>query len=245
MDYKEYCFSLKEEVQMIVMAFGITGIVAFLFYRSAWAGILFPIILYMIRKEEKERKKEKRQQELREQFMSGMRTLNASLQAGMSMENAWIEVQKETQLLYGEKSNFFLEVAEMNHSAALNIPIEKLFLDFANRTGIEDMIQFAETFEYGKRSGGNWRKIIESIVHRMSEKYEAKQQIEVMIAEKQMEQQVMNFIPLGILAFLQFSAWDYMNVMYHNPLGVICMTVGLIGYALSMFLARKILQIKV
>ena len=161
------------------------------------------------------------------------------------MEKAWIEAEKEIKMLYGNNALLYLELVEMNHSVSLNMPIEKLFLQFAGRTDLEDVIWFTEILSYGKRSGGNWRKIITSCVFRMCEKQEAKKQIEIMVAEKKLEQQIMNIIPLGILAFLQLSSWDYMSVMYHNPLGVLCMTFVLIGYALAIFLSEKILKIRV
>lgn len=245
MDYKNYQLSVKEEVYGVLASIVVTIAIAILFYRSGWACLIFPFVHGIIRKEAKEKGQEIRMQQMQEQFLNGIKTLNTSLQAGMSMETAWREVEKETKLLYGEDSLFYQEIAGMNNSVSLNIPIEKLFMEFANRTGMEDLMQFAETFDYGKRSGGNWIKIIESTVYRMSEKYEAKQQIEIMVAEKRMEQQVMNVIPLGVLAFLQFSSWEYMSVMYHNWLGVICMTVVLFGYGASIYLSRKILQIKV
>ena len=155
------------------------------------------------------------------------------------------KAEKEIKMLYGNNALLYLELVEMNHSVSLNMPIEKLFLQFAGRTDLEDVIWFTEILSYGKRSGGNWRKIITSCVFRMCEKQEAKKQIEIMVAEKKLEQQIMNIIPLGILAFLQLSSWDYMSVMYHNPLGVLCMTFVLIGYALAIFLSEKILKIRV
>lgn len=245
MDYKDYRLSAKEEMYVVAGSVVVTLTIAILFYRSGWGFVLFPVVYGIVRKEQKIKGKERRMQQMQEHFLNGIKTLNTSLQAGMSMETAWREVEKETKLLYGEQSIFYQEIAAMNHSVSLNIPIERLFMEFANRTGMEDLMQFAETFDYGKRSGGNWIKIIESTVYRMSEKYETKQQIEVMVAEKKMEQQVMNVIPLGVLAFLQFSSWDYMSVMYHNWLGIACMTFVLAGYGASIILSKKILQIRV
>ena len=161
------------------------------------------------------------------------------------MENAWQEVEKEVKILYGETAVFYQYVKEVNYLVSLNRPVERCVFEFAQKTKIQEIIQFAEVFEYGKRSGGNWKKIIGNVVQRLQEKLEAKQQIELMVAEKKLEQQVMNVIPLGMLAFLQVSSWEYMSVMYHNPFGICCMTLLLIIYALTIGLAEKILQIKV
>lgn len=245
MNYREYQLTPKEKRQVWVFTILITSVVAFLFYCSIWGGLLAPFFYRMVRKAISRYGKEKREREILDAFLNGIRTLNTALQAGLSMERAWKEVEKESAYQYGKSSLFYQEVREINRSVELNISIERLFMEFANRTGIEDMMQFAEVLDYGKRSGGNWRKIIDATVYRMNEKYEVKQQIEVLVAEKKLEQQVMNVLPLGILAFLQFSSWEYMQVMYHNLFGVIVMTVVLVVYLIAIFLSEKILDIKV
>lgn len=235
--------------QMLLSVFlrsvGITMAAAFLFYRSVWGMLLYPLIFLLEYKRSKKRNIEKQKAELEEQIMHGMRVLNSALCAGLSMENAWREVEREIRILHGETALFYQELKDMNHSVSLNMPIEKLFLDFAYRSGLEDVISFAEVFDYGKRCGANWKHMIDAVVNRMGNKYDAKKEIEVIIAEKKLEQQIMNLMPLGMLLFLQISAWDYMSVLYHNWVGAFFMTVCLIGYLTALFLSEKILQIKV
>ncbi len=245
MDYREYHLKKKEIGSLILSSLCLGVAIAFLFYRSIWGVCCLPMVVWLFYKREKERGKQRQSQQLLEEFMNGIRVLNTSLQAGFSMENAWKEVQKELRMMYGEDSLFFKEVKEINQSVALNVPIEKLMLQFAYRSGLEDIILFAELFAYGKRSGGNWRRIIEEVVQHIQDKYDAKKEIEVMIASKKLEQQVMNVIPLGILLFLQISSWDYMSVLYHNPTGIVCMSICLAGYGAAFLLSERMLQIQV
>ena len=225
-------------------AIGITGVIMFLFYRSVWAIVVFPVVLYFQKREERREKEEMRQRKLQEEFLQGINVLNSALQAGLSMENAWREVEAEAKLMYGTSSEWYLSVKEMNQKVAHNAAVEKLFLELAYKTKLEDMIQFAELLEFGKRSGSNWRKIIENTVNQMKEREAARQEIEVMVAEKKMEQQIMNILPLGLLAFLQISAKDYMSVLYHNWLGVIIMTIFLAVYIIAIWISRKILKVE-
>lgn len=234
-----------EQGQVLICSFGVTVLAAILFYRSIWGMILMPLIYCFIYKRKQEKIRQQWKADMEEQFISGMRTLNTSLQAGLSMENAWKEVEQETKSVYGEKAPFFKAVQEINHSVAVNMSIERLFLEFAYKTEIEDIVSFAEIFSYGKRSGGNWKRIICSTIQRMSEKYDAKKEIAVMVAGKQMEQKVMNIIPLGILAFLQIGSWDYIQSLYHNVVGVVCMSICLGGYLFAILLSEKILRIQV
>ncbi len=235
---------MNRYIMVFIKSAGITGVVMLLFYRSLWAIVLFPLVWIFEMYENKRENAEKRKEDLQEQFLHGIGVLNSSLQAGLSMENAWKEVEREAKLLYGSTSEFYREISEMNHKVAHNSPIEKLFLEIAYKIQLEDIIQFAELLEFGKRSGSNWKKIIDVTVNQMTERQEAKKQIEVMVAEKKMEQKVMNIMPLGLLAFLQLSAWDYMGVLYHNLFGVISMTLFLVGYVGAIALSKRILKVQ-
>ena len=245
MDYREYALEKREIRKVLMMSLVLTILISFLFYRSVWGFICFPLVCLMFFRREKILGKERRNRQLLEEFVNGIKVLNISLQAGISMENGWREVEKELRVMYGEDSLFLKEVKGINHSVALNVPIEKLILQFAYRSGLEDVIVFAELFEYGKRSGGNWRRIIQEIVQHIQDKYDAEKEIEVMVASKKLEQQVLNIIPLGILLFLQISSWDYMCVLYHNPVGILCMSICLVSYGFAFVLSEKILGIQV
>ena len=245
MNYRIYNLTPKNRLEVAFAAIPITIIIAFLFYRSFIAVVLIIPIYLILEKRKIQMEKKKQNEKLLEQFLMAIQVVNTALEAGFSMEKAWVEAEKEIKLLYGSQALFYLELREINHSVRLNEPIEKLFLQLAGRTDLEDVIWFAEILSYGKRSGGNWRKLIAYCVYRMSEKQEAKKQIEIMVAEKKLEQQIMNIIPLGIMAFLQVASWDYMSVMYHNLIGVICMTVVLLGYVLAVYFSEKILNIQV
>ena len=223
----------------------ITIVIMWLFYRSVWGAVFFPLVWRIVNEKITKLRKERRNAKFLESFLNGIRVLNASIQAGFSMERAFTEVEKELKVLYGEKDLFYQEIVLLNHSMAMNISIEKLFAEFANRTGMEDVIQFAEILAYGKRSGGNWKQIIDATVYRMNEKQEVRKQIEVMVAEKKLEQKVMNLMPLGILCFLQITSWEYMQVMYHNIGGVCMMTIALGLYVFALYLSERILEIKV
>lgn len=244
MTEKKYHLSSKEKGLVLLKSLGITMVIMLLFYRSFWAVIFFPLVCFVMLRQAQKTSQETARKKLQEEFLHGIGVLNSSLQAGFSMENAWKEVEKEIKLLYGDTAEFYLKLKEMNQRVAHNMPIEKLFLEFAYTSRMADIIQFAELLEFGKRSGSNWKKIIDVTVSQITEQREAKQEIEVMVAEKRMEQQIMNVMPLGLLAFLQFSAWDYMAVLYHNWFGVICMTIFLLGYVAAYGLSQKILKVE-
>lgn len=245
MNYKTYNFSRYEIIGIFLQAILISVLIAYLFYRSVWGMFLFIVLFVLIWKKKRISCIEKRQRLLHGQFMDALKLVSTSLVSGMSMENAWKEAANEMRTMHGDKSILYRELSEMNRFVKANVPMEKVLMEFAYRTGVEDIINFAEVFTYGKRSGADWRKLIADTTLRMEEKYETEKQIAIMLAEKRLEQRVMSVIPLGMILFLQISSDGYMDVLYGSLFGVICMTICLIIYGVALFMAERIMKLKV
>lgn len=245
MDYKTYQFSWLQIAGMLLQAVLITLLIAYLFYRSPCGMVLTPLLFVILRKRKKANCIAERKQLLHGQFLDALKIVSTCLMSGMSMENAWKDASKEIYSMHGKESVMYRELEEMNHLVATNVPMEKVLIQFAYRSGVEDIISFAEVFEYGKRSGANWRKLIFDTTLRMEEKYETEKQIRVLLTEKRMEQKIMSVIPLGMILFLQVTSKDYMDVLYGNPFGIISMTICLIGYGVALFMAEKIMKVQV
>lgn len=77
------------------------------------------------------------------------------MRAGYSIENAWREAKKDVIQQYGMESDMAVEMRQMIHQMDCNVPLEQLLEDFAERSRIEDVEQFAGIFSYAKRSGGD------------------------------------------------------------------------------------------
>lgn len=187
---------------------------------------------------------ERRQKELAKEFLDVLRTVSASLLAGLSMENAWREAQKEIGILYGEHSIMGRELAEINHSVRVSIPLERLLEDLAERSGNADIASFAEVFAFAKRSGGDFIAIMEGTANHIRVRYETEREIQVLVASKRMEQKIMNGMPILILAYLKVTSVGFLDVLYRNPAGVLFMSGCLLAYAAALLTAEKILRIQ-
>jgi tight adherence protein B len=235
----------KEISVVVLKAVGITGGVALLFYESVWACVLFPVVLVVLWKRGIREGKEKRLRSLSGQFLDAMRAVSAALLGGYSIENALKEAQKEVGVLHGTGAAMYQELVEINQSVSLCVPIEKLFAEFGERSGVEDISSFAEVFAFAKRSGGDLVKMIEKTTEHMRLKQETEQEIAVAVASRRMEQKVMNVVPLFILAYLKGCSDGYLDAMYGNMFGVLVMTGCLLVYAGSILLSEHFLAIRV
>lgn len=245
MDYKRYRLSKKEAAIVILESIAISVLISKLFFDSFWGMTASPAILLIMWKKTIEQKLEERNKKVAMEFQTMLKNVSGSLLAGFSLENAFVEAEKELKQMYGEKSYMFLELQNINKKVGMNIPLEEPLEDLAERTGMEDIYNFIDILSFAKRAGGNFVEIIDNTINKMWAKYETAREIDVAISAKKLEQKVMSVIPVVLLAYMKLTSAEYMSVLYGNVAGVLFMTVCLLAYGGAIYLAGKILQIKV
>lgn len=245
MDYSRYACSIGERVQCLLISLGLSGVLAWLFYRSWWGMLLFPIVSIVYTKNYRNMQIKKQKERLVYEFKDMMQALSAAILAGYSMENAWRDAERELVQLHGEQSIMSREIHRINAAVRMNEPIEEVFAEFAKRSGCEEIESFAEIFVFAKRSGGDFAKIIRTTVKNLTGKIEVEQEIATVLAGKRLEGRVMNAMPVLILAYMTLTSGDFLDVLYGNVLGICIMTAVLVGYALALKLSAHILDIKI
>jgi tight adherence protein B len=77
------------------------------------------------------------------------------------------------------------------------------------------------------------------------DKVQIMEDIKTLNASKQYEQKVMNLIPFVIIIYMNLSSPDFFRTLYTQTLGRVTMTVCLLLYCLSIYLANRIMDIEV
>jgi len=223
----------------------ICAVVSYLFYESIIAFILMcPGIIYFIRKKKQSRANELRKR-LNVQFKDGIQAISASLQAGYSIENSFIGALQDIQKLYDDGQPVIQEFRHIILQMQLNVTIEELLMDLAERSQVEDIRSFAQVFIAAKRSGGDFPRIIKNTVHNISGKLETREEIITAMSGKKMEQRIMSLVPFGVILYVKWTNPEFIRILYGNVVGWIIMTCCLIGYLLAYSLAEKIIDIEV
>lgn len=245
MDYSKYICSWKEKLQCLLVVTALSGVLAWLFYRSCWGMILFPAVYHFYKKAYIEEKIKRQKKRLLLEFRDVLQALLAAMLAGYSIENAWLDVERVIQKVHGENSLILAEVKKMNAAVKMNQPVERVLEEFAKRSACEEIESFAEIFSFAKRSGGDFAKIIRVTIQKIIGRMEVEQEIETVLAGKKLEGNVMNLMPVFILAYMSVSAGDFLNVLYGNIIGVMVMSGLLIGYVIAIRISNRILDIKI
>lgn len=238
MNRRERLESIRSGISLIVLLV--------LFYRNIlWVVCVgFPLGCLQYRRLKKKWEEERKWQ-LNLEFKEGLQGIAAALNAGYSIENAIEESRRDLIVLYGRESPLCWEFQVMLEQLHMNRPVESVMDEFAARTGVEDIKCFAEVFRTARRSGGNLVSITRSSAERIGEKIEVSREIRTLIAGKQMEGQIMNIVPLGMIFYFWICSPGFLDCFYGGIWGRIMMSIFLLIYIVAYLLSEKICRIHV
>ena len=186
-----------------------------------------------------------RRKTLQYHFRDFLSSLHTSLAAGYSMENAVRSAASDVQKLYGDKDLLTAELKDILRQMSYQRPLEQLFRELGERSGVEDIRSFGEVLMIAKRTGGNMDQVLEATWRNLCEKIDTAKEIDALVASKRYEQQLMSLMPAGIIMYIKLACPGFLNKMYGNAFGVVAMTVCLAIYAAAFCLGRKIVDIEV
>ncbi len=244
-DYAEYRFTLAQKLLYLLEGSLFVAMIGYFFYQSWIAcACLSPVLLFFFREKKKELAG-KRRQELSVQFKDLILSLSANQRAGYSIENAFREAYRDMEMLYGLKSPICQEVRHIILGLENNVVLEKLLYSLGVRSSQQDIMQFADVFLIAKRSGGNMTDILEKTAAVIEQKIETDKEIQLMISAKKMEQKIMNMVPFLIIFYIGTTSKGFFDVLYHNLIGIVIMTICLGFYGAAYLLSKRIVEIEV
>lgn len=243
--YYQQDIKKSEYVRAAVKTIALMALISYAFYESAIAFLAaLPMGVWHMRRWQKECIGQKRQ-EFQRQFLEAIQSISASLSVGYSLENAMREAKKEMSVLFDGKSAIHREFDYMLRQIHLQIPVEQIMTEWAERVEQEDVKNFAEVLTTAKKSGGNMIEIIRNSISQIRDKLEVKQEIETLLAARKYEFKVMSLIPFGIILYMKLSFGNFMGILYGNILGMAVMSVCLAIYISAYCLGERIVNIEV
>lgn len=235
----------REEALAIAVSIVGALVIAFIFFGHLWGiipGGLAGIYIYKVMVENLRRKK---RSELLGQFKAMLIAMQSALEAGNSMERSLKEAAEEMRQLYGDKSRIFRELVIIDKKLRLNISLEEALKEFADRVDIKEIYDFVEVISAVKKTGGNAIKIIKDTVNRIVEVIELGAELEVIVASKKLEQQLMVITPAVVILFLRVTSKGFLSPLYDTILGQIIMTVVLGINVFADYLGKRIVDINI
>ena len=243
-DYGSYQFCMREMAGLLLLYNALFLLIARLFYHFLPVFVIGDLAVPFLLKREAKRRAKKRRDALCLAFREFILSFGNSLKAGYSIENAFVSAYEDIRFLYDEQEDLLKECRWMIGQMDNNRSIEEVFSEFAQRSHVKDIQDFAYVFQTAKKSGGNLSRIIRDTAQLIGDKIAVREEIMLLTAAKRMEQSVMNLVPPGIMLYIGITSKGYFDALYHNVAGIVIMTGCLMLYFFSYFLAERIIAIE-
>lgn len=242
MDYQKYKTDIPFWLFVSGISLGISGGIGYLFYDAWWGCWMVVILAPAAYKMTKNLCIERRKRQLKKEFCDVMTLVSGNLHAGYSFENALIQVQRSNGTSFPLMN---LELQVLIHGITCKKRVETMLKDLAGRSGIDEIMEFANRLETAKRYGGNIPYLIRQLTTNMLDVELVETEIQTTVAAKRLEGRIMLIVPFGILAFMKITNPEYMCVLYDTIAGRVLMTGILLTVSICAWWIEKIIRIEV
>jgi len=245
-DYSSYVWERREKARYILSAAITLFITGYIFFGNIPVGFLFSAGSVFYPRYKASDLIRKRKAELNLQFKDALYSLSSSLSAGKSLESAFRAALKDLQVLYPEPGTPIIrELEYVCRRMELNDPVELTLQDFARRSGLEDIRNFADVVSICKRTGGNMVQVVKNTSGIIGDRIEIAQDIELILARQKFEQKILNVMPVIFIGLIKFGGSGYMDSLYVSAGGYLLMAAALSVIFISHLIARQIVDIEV
>ncbi|MCL1809786.1 MAG: hypothetical protein FWG42_08525 [Clostridiales bacterium] len=244
--YDKYKLTAKEARDCIIISYIALFFGAYLFYHSiiisAAAGVFIPICM----KYYAGMLAEKRKDLLTVQFRDFLYSLSASFAAGRHMRDGLVEAKGNLSLMYGESTPMLVEISDMlNKIDGSRAPVEEVFKDFADRSGVADIQSFFDTYFICRMTGGDLNRVISRTSAMLIDKIGIEKEIRTLVSQKCFEGKIISLMPIIVILFLNLVSPVYIEPLYTTVMGRLIMTAALGGIAYAYYLTSKLTEIEV
>lgn len=206
------------------------GLIAWLFFQSAWGLLCVPFCVGAVWSRAKKQEAQTQQEKEQEYFIEYLGFLKEALLVGYSLEQAVGEGKKGMLTTVKEENLFLRSVTRLERKMQVGTSVETAFAEWAEEAICEDIRDFAEVLFIAKRTGGAVQQVIENTEHVIRDKQETLRYIRSVLHSREYEAKVMKCMPFAMLLYLQLFMSDFLEPLYHNPMGVGVMSAVLVVY---------------
>ena len=158
------------------------------------------------------------------------------------MFDSFTGAEEDLAVQFTPEADIVKEVRLIRIGLDNNIGIENLLLNFAERSGIDDVRNFANVFATCYKKGGNIKDIIKNTTSIIGDKIEIQMELETMVAGQKNEQNIMLVMPVVFIIVLKSMGGDLIDLK--SPVGIISVTAAIAIFILAYFISKRILNIK-
>lgn len=186
----------------------------------------------------------KRKNDLKLQFRELLDALATSIGSGKNIVDSFKSAYDDLSIIYNEDASIIKELAIILDGNNNNIEIEKSLMDMGLRSGIDDIVSFANVFETCYRKGGDIKDVIKNTQQIINEKMEVQMDIETIVTSSKNEENVMTVLPIALIALIKLMSPEF-SANFVTLVGIISTTIAIVMFVIARKVGQKVLDIKI
>lgn len=120
-----------------------------------------------------------------------------------------------------------------------------VLIDFADRSGCEDIRNFVQVYMTCRTMGGNLEQVLKNTTEILVDKMSIQREIKTLTAQKKLEGKIITLMPAGVILLLNILSPDYMEPLYLTFAGRLIMTAALAGIGTAWYWTGKLTELEV
>lgn len=262
LNYKVYYMSKTEKILYFLLAFVVGAAVGYLFYGGIGKdefgnpttityvlNVLIPLIVgtiagFLFLPLRTKQIIDKRTKQLKTQFRDMLDGITTAFGAGNNVINSFTSVYNDLKVQYAEDAFIIKELEVIISGIESNFNIEDLLLDLGNRSGIDDIKNFANVFKVCYRKGGNIREVTQNTHAIISKKMTIEEDIATIVSGSKMDQMIMIIMPIALIGIIKVMSPEFAE-NFVSGTGLVATTIAIAFFVGAYFLGRAIMNIKV
>jgi tight adherence protein B len=180
-----------------------------------------------------------RLKKFQEQLPDSLNLLAGSMRAGFSfMQGLEAVADEASEPIRGELQRAFTE-------SRLGRPIEEALDDAARRMESRDLAWAVMAIRIQREVGGNLAELLDTVAETMTHRERLRREIKSLTAEGRMSAIVLSIFPPAFALMLFLIQPGYMNLLFQETIGVVCVVGGAILSVVGWFWLSRIVKIEV
>ena len=185
------------------------------------------------------RRSASRLKKFQSQLPDALNLLAGSMRAGFSfMQGLEAVADEASEPIRGELQRAFTE-------SRLGRPVEEALDDAARRMDSRDLAWAVMAIRIQREVGGNLAELLDTVAETMTHRERLRREIKSLTAEGRMSAIVLSIFPPGFALMLFVLQPGYMNLLFEETIGIICVIGGAILSVVGWFWLARIVKIEV
>lgn len=172
------------------------------------------------------------------QLPAFLQALASSLQAGYSIQKAFLFLEKEIE------NPLKNEIRQINNKLSLLIPLETALAHFSKKIDHPEIYFFTESTIIQLKTGGNLIKLFNKISDLIEEKLKLQRDIKSFTSQGKLSGILIACLWPTSLVFFHFFSPSHMEILFHTSAGNLLLGFSILLESIGFFFIWKIVKIK-